>query len=156
MLRVARTNGLSIVVLSGAFAVLSALSGYFIGAMAGLFVAGAGAIEVHGQTLLAHRDPRGMKWLLISEPLVWLGIVMYCAARLIHVDIPPLPDALKSVVALQAQQLGMTIDDYVLTVYKTGNILTAVVSTFYQGGVTVYYLCRRKTVLRALDSEASE
>src|SRR5580700_100147 len=52
VLRVARFDGVSVLVLAGFFALVSAASGDVSGAAFGLLIAAAGAIELHGMGLL--------------------------------------------------------------------------------------------------------
>ncbi|HVU35111.1 MAG TPA: hypothetical protein VHE61_16880 [Opitutaceae bacterium] len=156
VLRMARINGLGMLVVAGFFSVLSAMAGDYVGTMAGLIVAGGGALEVHGGTMVAHQDSRGMNWLVSSELVALVGILAYCAVRLVHVQIPPVPDDLKATLALDAQQLGMTVEQLLVRTYRIGFEIIAVLSVVYQGGIALYYARRRRAVQRALDQIASD
>ncbi len=154
VLRVARVNGMGIMMVAAFCAVVSAMSHDFVGAAAGLIIAGAGAMELHGGTLLQHYEPRGINWLINSELVALLGILAYCAVRLTHPQLPPIPDEMKQVIALDAQQLGMTSEQFVLMSYRLGLELFAVLSGCYQGGVAFYYARRRRAVITAVETEA--
>ncbi|HXN35586.1 MAG TPA: hypothetical protein VN877_05410, partial [Opitutaceae bacterium] len=60
VLRVARFDGVSVLVLAGFFALVSAASGDVSGAAFGLLIAAAGAVELHGMGLLRAADRRGV------------------------------------------------------------------------------------------------
>ncbi len=154
VLRVSRANGMSVALVSGLFAVLAATSGDYVGAIAGLVVAGAGAMEVHGGTLLNHYDLRGSRWLVSSQAVCLLGILVYCAVRLVFVQIPPLPEEVNALIAADARQLGMTSEEFVRKTYVAGFILIAVLSVFYQGGMAIYYLRRKRSVAQAILRDA--
>lgn len=153
VLRMARMNGMSMMLLAGFFALLSAMGGDFVGAIAGLVVAGAGAMEVHGGTLLAHYDTRGTKWLVGAELVAWVGILVYCAVRLLHVQLPPMPEEVVAMIEFDARQLGISKEEFILKSYQLGFVLVAVGSTAYQGGMVLYYLLRQAAVVRALEIE---
>jgi hypothetical protein len=151
VVRTSRMNGISIVVASGVFALLSAMRSDFQGALAGLLVAGAGAMEVHGGTLLEHGDRRGMRWLINSQLVCLGGILVYCAAWLKHPLIPPIPAAFQPIIAERAHQLGVSPAQVTSDLYVSCIVLLAVLSTVYQGSMAIYYARRKRPVFRALD-----
>ncbi|HEY1107235.1 MAG TPA: hypothetical protein VGE76_01345, partial [Opitutaceae bacterium] len=61
-------------------------------AVIGLLAAGAGAIELHGAGLLGHGDRRGINWLIASQPVLLTVIYVYCALKLSHPELPPIPE----------------------------------------------------------------
>jgi len=142
---------MGVLVIAGTFALISALAGDFLGAIIGLLVAGAGAIELHGETLLLHGEVRGMNWLLGSQFTLLVCILSYCALRLVHVSLPPVPAEVAPVLESTAQQLGMTVEAYMLFVYRLVFRLVAGLTVLYQGGMMLYYWRRRRAVARALD-----
>lgn len=148
--RLARRDGLSMLVIAGLFAVLAALAGDFIGAITGLLVAGAGALELHGAALLNDGWARGMNWLVGSQVFLLATILCYCALRLLHHEVPPIPEEMRSLIDLSSSELGMTTEQYLQTVYRVGLWLVVVLSLIYQGGMIIYYLRRRAAVARAL------
>jgi hypothetical protein len=149
VLRLARLDGMSLLLVAGAFALLSALAHDFVGASVGLLVAGGGALELHGHSLLQHHEARGINWLVGSQLVALVSILVYCAVRLTHVELPPIPDEIRSLLELDARQVGMSLDRFVLVSYRLAYETVAVVSILYQGGMTVYYLRRRSAVQRA-------
>ena len=104
VLRVARLDGLSVLVISGVFALVSALAGDGLGAVVGLLVAGAGAVELHGATLLEHGEPRGIDWLTGSQGFLLATIALYCALRF-------LPLSMKRILLIQLP-LNVHINDF--------------------------------------------
>lgn len=153
VLRLARIDGMGVVVFAGLYALLAAASGDTTGAVIGLLGAGAGALELHGAGLLRHGESRGMSWLIASQPFLLAVIFAYCLYRWTHFVIPPLPDELRPMITLSAQQWGMSLEEYFQFVNRLTSLLLAIVSTVYQGGMTVYYLRRRHAVARALRGE---
>ena len=154
VLRLARFDGLGVVVLAGGFALLAAAGGEKALAAVGLAAAGAGAVELHGVSLLRHGDSRGLRWLLASQPLLLAVVWAYCALRLAHFSPPPLPEQLREAVEETARQLGMAPADYLRLVHRITHGLVALLATAYQGGLCWYYWRRREPVRRALEPEA--
>ena len=153
VLRVARLDGLSVLVISGVFALVSALAGDGLGAVVGLLVAGAGAVELHGATLLEHGEPRGMDWLTGSQVFLLATIVLYCALRLYHPVIEQMRAAMTDEMKISLEAAGWRLDEFMHFVYRTTYVAVAIVTTVYQGGMAVYYWRRREAVTRALAAE---
>jgi hypothetical protein len=150
VLRIAHFDGMSVLVIAGVFGLLSAWAGDYLGAVIGLLVAGAGAIELHGETLLRGWSPRGMNWLIGSQLFLMVAMLGYCALRLTHVVLPPIPPQLETMIETTAEQLGLTKDEYMLFVYRLGFQVIAGLTVLYQGGMAFYYLRRRAVVAQAL------
>jgi hypothetical protein len=150
VLRVARFDGLSVLVLAGTFALLKAIDQQAAFALIGLAAAGAGAVELHGVGQLRHGDARGVRWLLTSQPLLLAAVLAYCALRVKSAEVPPIPDSFRNLIALSAGQLGMTVEDYLRFVQQLTIGLLAVLSTAVQGGMFIYYWRRRAAVRTAL------
>lgn len=151
VLRVSRVNGMSVLMAASIFALLAAVGGDYVGAIAGLVIAGAGAMEVHGGTLLHHYHPRGANWLVSSQLVCLLGILAYCAVRLVFVQLPVVPPWAKEMIAMDADQYGVTPEQFVLNMYRLTFLLLAVLSTVYQGRLAVYYGRRRRAIAQALE-----
>lgn len=154
VVQTARLDGLSLFWLAGMFAVLSAYMGDRPGAVVGLLVAGAGALELHGTSLLTHGVARGMNWLLASQMVCFAVIMSYCAYSMMHVTIPPFPPTVNQMLEVSAKRMNMSRDEYVLMFYRLGFVLVALATILYQGGMAVYYQRRRSTIVRALSEES--
>lgn len=152
-LRVAAIDGGSVLLVASLFAILAAAGGQAAIASFGLAGAAAGAIELHGASLLRHGYQRGMRFLIGSQPLLLLTILGYCAWRLQHVEIPPIPEWARDSLQLSADQLQLSVDDYLRLVYRLTYWGLAFVSVLFQGGMTLYYLRRRKAVSLALPED---
>ncbi len=148
--RLARMDGLSVTLIASVFAVMAALARDIPGASVGLLVAGAGAVELHGTGLLRFGDARGMNWLVASQIFLLGSVLAYCAVRLFHLEVPPIPAELQDMVATSAAQLKMTPEAYLRFVHRLTLWIVASVSILYQGGMAIYYLRRRDAVTRAL------
>jgi hypothetical protein len=150
VLRLARMDGLSVLVLGGVFAVMAAARGDAPFAILGLLGAAAGAMELHGAGLLREGEPRGMNWLVASQPFLLLVLLAYCVVRLTHFEVPPLPDRIREALLVSAEQLKMSLEEYLAMVNRLTAQLVAIVTTIYQGSMTIYYLRRRQAVVQAL------
>ena len=150
VLRIARLDGMSVAVIAGVFALLSALAGDAIGAIVGLLVAGAGAIELHGATLLRHGETRGIDWLVSSQVFLLVTMLGYCGLRLLHPAVEPLLATVTDEMRASLETIGWTTDQFVHLVYRTTYLAVAVVTFIYQGGMALYYLRRRGPIARAL------
>jgi hypothetical protein len=153
VLRIARLDGMSVLVIAGVFALMSALAGDHLGAIVGLLVAGAGAVELHGATLLHHGEPRGMSWLVGSQLFLLATIVGYCALRLVHPAFEPLHAAITPEMKTSLETAGWTEDEFVGLVYQATYAAVGTVTCAYQGGMAIFYWRRREAVKQALATE---
>jgi hypothetical protein len=152
VLRLARMDGLGALVLGTLFALVAAAGHHFPFTAVGLLGAGAGAIELHGVTLLRRAQPRGMNWLVASQPFLLVVIFSYCALRLWFEEMPPVPEQLRAFLAAGAAQVRMPVDDYLQLLNRIIYGSLAVTAVGFQGGMMIYYLRRRRAVRQALES----
>lgn len=153
VVRIARFDGMGVLVLGSLFAVLSAAARDVPFAVIGLLAAGAGAVELHGVGLLHQAEPRGMRWLIASQPLLLFVILCYCALRLTYMEMPVLTDNWRAMMAVSAHNLGLTVEEYFALLNRITASVVAGVAFLYQGGMTWYYVRRRHAVERALLAE---
>ena len=153
VLRLARFDGMGAMVLGGMFALVAASARDFPFAAIGLLASGAGAVELHGAALLRQGQPRGMGWLVASQPFLLLVILTYCAIRLWLVEIPPVPEAFEAVFAASARQWNLSVEQYQRALNRMTAFAVAAVAVGFQGGMMLYYLRRRDPVYRALSRE---
>ena len=153
VLRVARFDGLSVLVVAGLFALLAAAMGDYVGAIIGVLVAGAGAIELHGVTLLRHGAPRGMRWLIGSQFFLMLSVLAYCALRLAHPELAPMRAAVTDEMKAQLEVIGWSVEQFTGLVYRITYVAVAIATVIYQGGMAFYYQRRRGAVTSALAAE---
>ncbi len=154
VLRVARFDGISVLGIAGAFALLSGASRDIPGAAIGLLVAAAGAIELHGAGLLKAGDARGTGWLIGSQFYLMSVLLGYAALRLARPEIAPIRAIVTSELAEQIQLAGMTVDQFLLEFVRMVYIGVAVATVLYQGGMALYYLKRRAAIAAALEEAA--
>lgn len=150
VLRIAQLEGTSVLALAGLGAVLSAGAGDYLGAAIGVIIAGAGVFELHGATLLRAGWPNGINWLIGSQLYLLVSILCYCMLRLSHLELPPIPDDLRPMFELSAEQLGMTVQEYMTLCYRTFFMLVALLTLIYQSAMAFYYHRRRIAVTTAL------
>ena len=152
VLRLARFDGLGVLVLGTVFAVMAAGARDIPFALIGLLAAGAGAVELHGVSLLRAGDPRGMRWLIASQPFLLLVIWSYCGLRMTHFEIPELPEGMAELAAVSAAQWDMSVEQYFRTLNRITIAVLAIIALGYQGAMTVYYWRRCEPVSRALET----
>lgn len=140
--------------IAGVFALASAAAKDFPGAIVGLLVAGAGAIELHGTTLLRGGAVRGVNWLVASQLYLMIVVLTYVATRLAHVDIAPLRALLTDEQRTVVQQAGLTVDVFLATVYRVAYEIVGAATVLYQGGMALHYLRRRAPIAAALAEPA--
>ena len=150
VLRLARFDGMGALVLGGMFALFAAASGDFPFSAIGLLASGAGAIELHGAALLRQGEPRGMRWLVASQPYLLTVILCYCGIRLWLIELPPVPEAFQNLFALSARQWGMSVEEYQHALNRFTALAVAIVAIGFQGGMMLYYVRRRASVYQAL------
>lgn len=151
--RVARFDGMSVLVVAGGFALLSAASRDVSGAVIGLMIAGAGAIELHGVGLL-RAGHNGMKWLVSSQLYLMGTILAYAGFRILRPDVawmlPYVTGEAAAPILQAAQQEGLTVEQLLIGAMSMFYVIVALVTLVYQGGMTLYYVRRRRAVEAAL------
>lgn len=156
VLRTANTDGISVMAIAGFLALLSASAGDFYGAGIGLLVAAAGAIELHGAGLLRSGDPRGVNWLVASQPYLLAVLLGYCALRLISFDPGLLRQAVTAEMRETIQEAGYKEDSFIRTVYYGSYALLAVGTFCFQGAMTVFYWRRREAMIAAVTGQVDD
>jgi hypothetical protein len=158
VLRTARLDGISLLVVSSGFTGASLLFGDLTGALIGLLVCAAGAVELRGRSLLQAGQGRGVRWLITSQ--VWLlscvlayvlwQLNSYNPALARELIQPVLRSALIEPLLAAA---GLTEADLlreVRSIYLTAYMIAGVLSFGFQGGLALYYRNRRAAVVAAL------
>ena len=142
-------------VLMGAtfFALTSAAMGDFWGAVVWLLVAGAGAIELHGGTLLHDAEKRGLNWLLASQFLLLLVVLGYCTLRLTHPDLAAIREAMTDEMRASLREANYDEEDFLRIVYTTTYLMMGAATLLYKGALAFYFYRRRGAVAAALDAE---
>lgn len=154
VLRLARFNGLSVLGIAGFFAVISAAAQDVPGALVGVLVAGAGALELHGVSLLRRSDDRGTHWLVGSQLYLLVVVLAYVAFRLNHIDVEPMRQILTEQQRETIAEAGFTDDQFLRTVYTLSSSVFGLVAFLYQGGMALYYHRRRAAITAALDADS--
>jgi hypothetical protein len=154
VLRLARFDGMSVLVLGGIFALAAAAGRHVPFAAIGLLAAGAGAVELHGANLLRQGVVRGMRWVIASQPLLLAVILTYCVLRLWIVGPSDVPEAMRGLFAASAAQWNLSLEDYVVTLNRLTALAVGTVAVGFQGAMTIYYWRRRRDVARALEAQA--
>jgi hypothetical protein len=157
VLRTARLDGTTVLVLSGAFALLAAASHDVNGAGTGVAIAAAGAMELHGAGLLRKFDEKGMRWLIGSQLFLMACIFAYTYFWLNHVSVAEIKASLKGISPDQLDQFREVVKEQNLTPDEALRQLkllfcgaVAFGTLIYQGGMSIYYSRRRAAVAAAL------
>ena len=148
----ARFNGTGILVVAGAFALASASTHDVAGTAIGLLIAGAGAMELHGATLVLQGEVRGMNWMIGSQFYLMAVIFFYVGMGLHHIDIALFQRyvTLTDEQRLQITQAGLTVDQFIRGFYVASYVIFGIVTLFYQSAMAFYYRRRRPAVAAAL------
>jgi hypothetical protein len=160
VLRVARFDGLGVLIVAGGFALISASYKDVSGALVGLMIAAAGAIELHGVSLLRAQRVSGMRWLVSSQLYLLSTILAYVGYRLARPDIAFILQFISASPAADvfeqaAVQQGVTLKQLILDSFQQFYVCVAVLTLFYQGGMMLYYFKRRTAVEIALNEAQS-
>ena len=154
--KLARFDGLTVLVVAGCFAAVSLAMRDWAGAVICLGAVGAGAAEWRGGVLLKTHRAGSVRWLVGSQ-LSLLGLVwIYAAWRYTHYD-PQLISALvEPFVRERLEEAFLTMDDLEPALRLSHHltyILLAGLSLIYQGGLAWYY-ARQQSVLAKLRDSA--
>jgi hypothetical protein len=161
VVRVGTIDGRLLLIVAGLFALLSAAGRDVLGAAVGCLAAGAGALELHGVSLLRQGAARGMAWLVRAQLGLLALMLGYAGLRLALFD----PELVRKQLELAPQlrepitQAGLTEDEFIaFTARVHGIIFTVVIgiTLLYQGGLARYYHRRRPLVAQALADDRVE
>ena len=150
VLRVSQVDGTGLLAFAGAFALLSAWLHDVTGTVAGLLIAGAGAMELHGTGLIRGGRERGMSWLIASQGYLMAVVFGYVGWQLTHVDISILRPVMTEDWRKQLDSLNVTEDAFLTLLYFTVYGCFAAVTALYQGWMMIYYARRRARVAAAI------
>lgn len=154
LLRVAKLDGLSIVIVAGGLGLVSAAFRDLGGASVGLVIAAAGVVELRGVALLRAARIAGLRWLVGSQAYLLSMILGYVGYRLANLPRDPLVRLLKQAFALSGFDMEMLPID-LMQLVKAAYVAVAAVTILYQGGMILYYLARRRAVADALRAGAA-
>jgi hypothetical protein len=156
VIKIARLDGMSVIVVSGLCALVAAAMGDLVSAFFGLIVAAAGCGEWHGAKLLRRGEARGLDWLVRSQLYLLSVILIYAMTRMASYD----PEYVRSLITPEIKQIfqeaGMSVEDIMPLVrraFYAGYGTLAVVTLIYQGGLALYYRRRAAVVQTALDGK---
>ena len=160
--KTARMDGTLVLAIAGTLALLSALDKDRVGALVGIIVSAAGAIELHGTSLLRAGFHRGVRWLVGSQLYLLAIVVGWAAYRLGHPDLEPVHKAIIEGNILTDQQRdaikqsGMSLDQFLLAAYRLGYAAVIIATLLYQGGMALYYARRGRQMAPAFQSTSTE
>jgi hypothetical protein len=153
VLRVAKFNGWSVVIVAGVCLPLSALFGDWSGSAACALVLFGGWTELAGRRQVATGDESGVNKMIRAQWIVLGTILAYCVARLASFDTETAMGSLTPAMRSELAASGVDIEaivPLVRTVFYITYTVVAVVTAIYQGGMALYYSRRRALVTQAL------
>jgi hypothetical protein len=152
VLRVARLDGTALLAVAGGFALVSAWYHDTGSTVAGLLIAGTGAMELHGATLIREGRVRGVNWLIASQACLMAAILGYVGWRLRNVDTAAIAPYVTDDMKQQFKDIyKMTETEALRYAYVGFYELLALLTAVYQGGMVIYYARSRARVAAAID-----
>lgn len=153
LLRLARIDGTSLLVIAGGFALFSFATADWLGGAIGVAAAACGAGELEGRHLLMGENKTGVHWLIGSQICLLALILAYCAYQYFCYDPQPLIGLLdRGVKALSettgegpstlAEHLNVSTSELQRTAKaaaRVGYVTIALLSALCQGGMAFYY-----------------
>lgn len=151
VLRTARFHGTSVLAISGSCALISAWCHDTTDTVAGLLIAAAGAIELHGAGLIHNGFQRGVNWLVASHVYLMSAVLSYVSWRLNHADLAAMAAIAPDEMLQQFEFLYKCSETEVLQLFYVGFFqLIGILTMIYTGGMMIYYARRRARVITAL------
>jgi hypothetical protein len=129
------------------------------GALIGLVVAGAGAVELHGAGLLGRGNPRGLRWLVGSQLYLLAAILGYVALRLVSYDPALINLVLTDSLRQRYLDAGLQPEEMDLVVkwsYYLTYVIVGMLTVVYQGLMLRFYLRSWSDVQTALEDRDNE
>jgi hypothetical protein len=154
VLRLSQFDGMFVLLVPGFLALTWAAAGDLVGMAIGLLVAAAGAVELHGSQLLRAGQPRGMTWLIASQPYLMAILLAFCAWRFASYNPELMRAAVDEEMKARIASYGYGQEAFLRLTYNLSCALIAALTLFYQGGMTLYYYRRRAAVMAAFRREA--
>jgi hypothetical protein len=145
ILRIARINGLSVVIIAG-LSLLISLGDWFGMAICAAVV-GGGWLELAGRKQLLAGDAAGVRRLVQAELVVLAAVEIYCVVKLARGMSPELREL---IAAMDMPELEPSFRSAFAATYIAAGLLTIV----YQGGMARYYSRHAATVRSALEARA--
>ena len=164
VLSLSKLNGWSILLIAGAGALVSLLTGDLASSGTGALAAGTGWLELRGRRRLVQRDISGMKLMVRAELLLLAVIAAYCVSRLASFDAGYLKEQVIPELRQNLLMLGVSLEDLLKDFeLKVDDLIPLVrlaftllyggvllVSLLYQGGMAFWYHRRTGLVQEAL------
>jgi len=158
VLSVATFDGRTVLFIAGTLGLLSALGGDWYGALVGTLIAGAGAVELHGASLLRSGEARGLDWLVRSQLLLLNLILVYVAIQVVLLYRFGLNGIFSQEVIDALKSAGLSNDEQgraVVKLVRGGYAAVGALTLLYQGSMALYYRRQRAVIRQALEQAAA-
>jgi hypothetical protein len=152
VLRIAKLEGGSVVVVGGLSLVISALTMSPVGLIVSALIVTCGWAELRGARMVAAGDVRGMDWLVRAELGLMATVLLYVGFSWLTLN--PATSA-KELAGHEAElrQVGIDMRDLqamTASIQRLVYAVVAVVTVIFQGGLARYYHSRRAAVAMEL------
>ena len=147
ILRIAKTNGLSVVIIAAIGTVLSL--GDWLGMAVGVAIIIGGRMELSGRKQLLANDATGVRGLVRSQWVVLGAIELYCLIKLIFDTNHDVSPELRSAMTDLGIDMAAMEPSLRLAFYGT-YLAVALFTLVYQGGMARYYGRRAGVVREAI------
>ena len=147
ILRIAKTNGLSVVIIAAIGTVLSL--GDWLGMAVGAAIIIGGRMELSGRKQLMRNNPAGVRDLVRSQWVVLAAIEAYCLIKLLFDSNHGVSAELRSAMTDLGIDMAELEPSLRLAFYGT-YIAVALLTFVYQGGMARYYGRRAGVVQEAI------
>ncbi len=147
ILRIAKTNGLSVVIIAAIGTVLSL--GDWLGMAVGAAIIIGGRMELSGRKQLLRNEPAGVRDLVRSQWVVLAAIESYCLIKLLFDSNHGVSAELRSAMTDLGIDMAQLEPSLRLAFYGT-YVAVALLTFIYQGGMARYYGRRAGVVSEAI------
>jgi hypothetical protein len=151
ILRIAKVNGMSVVIIASLGTVLSI--GDWLGMAVGAAIIVGGRFELGGRKRLLANDVTGVNLLVRSQWIVLGAIEFYCVFKLLFDHNHGVSPELRSAMVDLGIDMAELEPSLRLAFYGT-YIAVALLTLVYQGGMARYYGSKREVVRAALEARA--
>ena len=164
VVRISALDGFSLTFIASGFGLVSVFYADWLGAAVGGLAAGAGWLELHGRRRLRAGDAGGVRWLVRSQLVLLVIILLYVAYQLHSFNPEPLLAKVEEALSSAQRSLGLEVtplaDSLGLTkrqflefaqhTVRVAYLAVGVLSILFQGGLAFYYHRQEQGVARAL------
>lgn len=164
VLKIARADSIGIIVCAGFSLLLAAAASAGVFAFFSALALVCGVMEWHGHARLRDGFAGGLQWLTGAQGCLYTVIVGYVLWRLNHFEAAELwaqvPEANRLEFDAKLREAGFDPETDRTAFLQSVNVficaVLVILSTVYQGGLTLWYTLQRKAIFTALHGAAPQ